>query len=208
MVASCKRAGVKLASLVSFEGEVEMSMTSSIGLGAGSAMTFEVKGDKVRTQTGMLGASMVTISDASAKKTWLLNNVAHTYTEIDLSKPSTTPTITKSAAKANNTGRHDTVAGYPCDVWDVDDPSVGHTEVCVASGVRMFALGLSGPFAMFTREGDAWSEVMSKGFPIRIAMIDTHGTPVMKLEATRIEKKSLPDSDFEVPAGYTKTPSI
>jgi len=61
---------------------------------------------------------------------------------------------------------------------------------------------------LFTKGGDdAWSDVLSHGFPLRVTMRDASGKPLMNLEATRIEKKSIPDSELEVPAGYTKSKS-
>jgi outer membrane lipoprotein-sorting protein len=214
-LASCKLRGAglsKLASLVSFEGEIDMSIGMAVPStpGVASTIKLEIKGDKMRTETPGLG--FVNITDAGKKKTWLLEPTAHTYTEMDLSSATaataTAPT-TKSKATVVKTGRSDKVAGYSCDVYEVDDPSgaMSHTELCMASGLSMLAMGLTGPFAMFTKGNDAWSDVLSHGFPLRMIMRDASGAPLMKMEATKIEKKSLPDSEFEVPPGYTKTPS-
>jgi hypothetical protein len=109
------------------------------------------------------------------------------------------------------TGRSDKVAGYSCDVYAIDDATYSpvRTEVCTASGLSMLALGLSNPFSAFAGGNDVWSEILSHGFPLRIAMLDpTSGAPMMKMEATRIERKSIPDADMRVPTGYTKTPGV
>ncbi len=195
-----------LASLVSFEGEIDMKMESPIAPGVPVVTSFAIKGDKMRMEATAFGA-FVTITDAGAKKTWMLDKTGHTYTEIDLSALSTASTTsTKPKTKVTKTGKSDTVVGYKCEVYEVDD-ATGKTEVCVASGLSMLALGLSGPFSAFTSGGDGWSEVLSHGFPLRMVMRDPTGVPIMKMEASRVEKKSLPDSDFQVPAGYTKTAS-
>ncbi len=77
-----------LASLVTFEGEIEMSTTTGPTPipTPGFSVLFEMKGDKVRTESkGVAGlGSFVSITDASAKKTWTVDNAAHTYSEIDL----------------------------------------------------------------------------------------------------------------------------
>jgi hypothetical protein len=196
-----------LASLVAFEGEIDMSMTMAMAPTTGMTMTFEMKRTKMRTETkGLTASSYVTIADVETKKSWMLDPSAHTYMELDFAKTSSTKTATRTKTTARKLGRSDTVAGYACDLWEVDDVAM-RTEVCVASGLSMMALGLSGPFSMFTKGDDAWSEVLSRGFPLRIAMSDPSGKPIMKMEATRIDKKSLPDSEFEIPAGYTKTAS-
>ena len=207
-VTSCKVKGLgALASLVAFEGEIDMSMTMAMAPATGMTASFEMKGMKMRTETKGLG-SFVSITDAEAKKSWTIDNTAHTYTEIDLAKLSSTPSVpgVKSTAKARNLGRSDKVAGYSCDLWEVADTTMT-TELCLASGLSMLALGLSGPFSMFAKGDDAWSQVLSHGFPLRMVMSDPSGRPMMKMEASRIDKKSIPDSEFTVPAGYTKMPS-
>jgi len=199
-----------LASLVSFEGDIEMSMDYGTLVPGASlpaiTTTFTIKGDKIRVQSKGL-AGFVTISDMSAKKTWMLDSSAHTYTEIDMAALSATTASAKPPAKVKKTGRTDKVAGYACDVYELDDATM-RTETCVASGLSMMALGLSGPFGAFTKGNDGWSEVLSHGFPLRITMLDASGKPMMKMEATRIDKKSVPDADMRVPPGYTKTPSM
>ncbi len=209
-----------LATLVSFEGEIEMRSRSASGaLGSvGVATVFKIKGPKMRTEMSALGVDYVSITDMAAKKTTTLDNKMHTYTESDLSaKPSTAASKPKSTTKVVATNRHDTVAGYSCDVYEIDDTSkapgaAAPIEICVASGISMLAFGLSGPFSYFSNASsdDAWSQITSKGFPLRIAMRDASGAPLMTLEATRVEKKSEPDTLFEVPAGYRKmtTPSF
>ncbi len=199
-----------LASLVSFEGDIEMSM--SYGAIGGVALpplttTFTIKGDKIRVASKGI-AAFASITDMGAKKTWMLDDTAHTYTEIDLSAATAATSSPKAtpASKAVNTGRTDKVAGYTCDVYEIHDAS-SRTEACMASGISMIALGLSGPFSAFSKGNDAWSQLLSHGFPLRIAVLDPSGAPVMKMEAVRVEKKSVPDADMRVPAGYTKTAS-
>lgn len=205
---SCKR----LATAVSFEGEIEMSMSAGPtvpGLAMTTVMT--IKGDKIRTEMkGMM--SYVSITDMGAKKSWVLETTGHTYSEIDLSKTTTPPSTTpKPAAKVVKTGRTDKIAGYSCDVYAIDDPATSmHLEACSASGINLIAFGMSNPFGMLAKGGgneDVLTQLVSHGFPLRIAYLDASGAPMMKMEATRVEKKSVPDSEFTVPTGYTKTAS-
>ena len=204
-VTSCKNGVGALASLVAFEGKIDMTVTMPISPTSTLMTSYEVKGKKIRTETkGVIG--VVNITDTDAKKSWLIDDAARTYYEIDLEKAIATSKATAATSKARSLGKSDKVAGYSCDLWEVADTTM-RAEVCVASGLSMIALGLSGPFSMFAKGGDAWSEVMSRGFPLRMVMSDASGAVMMKMEATRIEKKSLPDSEFQVPAGYTKTAS-
>jgi hypothetical protein len=44
-----------------------------------------------------------------------------------------------------------------------------------------------------------------QGFPIRLALRGGGGKTVSMMELVRFEKKSLPASLFEIPAGYSRT---
>jgi len=225
LIASCKLHGSSgadagssgglfstLATLVSFEGEIEMKTKSGAG-SFGVATVFKIKGSKMRTELSALGTDYVSIMDMEGKKSISLDTKGHTYTETDLSAASAAAkTKPKSTTKVVATNRKDVVAGYTCEIYEIQDlagaggPPV---EICVASGISMVAFGLSGPFSYFSKGGndDAWGAVMSHGFPLRITMRDPKGAPIMTLEATRVEKKTEPDALFEVPAGYTKAPA-
>jgi len=189
LVASCKLH--ELASVVSFEGEIEMST------GIGTA-TMKIKGAKVRSETS--GLAVVSIVDADAKKAWSLDPAARTYSEMNLAPPP------KSHASSTlvKTARSDVVAGRSCDVYEIHDGHAVVADVCAASGLGMMAMGLGGPFSSLASGDDAWSEAYAHGFPLRIVLRDPKGAPLVKIEATRIERKSVPDSDFQIPAGYTK----
>lgn len=204
-----------LASLVGFEGEIDFSITmpglalGSAKGGAGPATTLKMKGQRMRMEfggiTGMgAGASGATIVDGGAKKTYTLMPATKQYVETDLSALPATSVATPKAT-ATNTGRTDRVAGYACDLWTISSPaSKLDSELCVAHGLTFLAMGV-GPFAALGAGGDAWGDALDGGgFPLRMRVFDAPGHEMMRLEATRVEKKSEPDSLFEIPAGYTK----
>jgi hypothetical protein len=225
VVASCKLRGAAasdagtsgrgvfsaLAALVSFEGEIEMRTKGGSGAFTGFATVFRIKGPKLRSEMSALGTDYVNISDMETKKSLSLDTKRRTYTETDLSASKTS---SRSTTKAVATGRTDRVAGYACDVYEIEDTSAPGTppaEICVASGISTVAFGLSGPFSYFTNrsnDDDAWGAALSHGFPLRITLRDPKGSPVMTLEATRVDKKDEPDSLFEAPAGYAKMPPL
>jgi hypothetical protein len=60
-----------------------------------------------------------------------------------------------------------------------------------------------GPFAKLGADSE-WGDALKEGFPLRMESYDATGALSVKMEATRIEKKSESDSDFEIPAGYKK----
>ena len=198
MLVSCKR----LARAVSFEGEIEMGMSSSLVPGPAMTTVVTMKGDRVRTE--WKGTGTATIMDGSSKKTYVLDPSSKSYTEIDLSAATVAAKTSKAAPpKVTKMGKSDTVAGYPCEVYVVED-STSRIEVCAATGMSLLAFGLTNPFATFMGNDDSWASVFSKGFPLRVAVRDPSGAPLMKIEATRVDRKSIPDSEFEIPAGFTK----
>ena len=205
---ACKLKG-SLTSLVAFEGEIDMTTTSSLGAGGAPivmSQSFAMKGTKLRTESKTV-ASYALIVDTETKKLWMVDDAARTYMDVDVAKMTApSASTTKPAATAKRLGKTDRVAGYACDEWEITAAGA-RTEYCIATGLSLSALGASGPFAMFSRDGDAANEVLSHGFPLRMIMSDASGKPMMKMEATRIEKKSLPDAEFQIPPGYTKTPS-
>lgn len=197
-----------LASLVGFEGEIDMSIGMP-GLGGSSKITttLKLKGEKMRMEYGgMLGSAGSVIYDADAKKTYMLMPATHQYTETDLTKlPSSTPSPSTPKPVAKKTGTTDRIAGYECENWVITTPgSPSVSELCVSHGLTFYAMGF-GPFASLGSGGEAFGGALDGGgFPLRMRILDASGKETMRMEATRIEKKTEPDSEFEIPAGYTK----
>ena len=101
------------------------------------------------------------------------------------------------------------VAGIACQRALLTSSKGDQIEVCVTK-----EFGASGDWiaAMNRREHSAGSWIQAlkekglEGFPVRWSMRRKGATePFMTMELTRLEKKSLPASLFEVPAGYRKT---
>jgi hypothetical protein len=199
-----------LASLVGFEGEIDLAIVMPGLSGSAITTTLKLKGKKMRMDYGGSGAlaamSMGIIYDGETKKSYTLMPASHTYTETDLSKlPASTPPPAGPKPVAKKTGTTDKIAGYECENWIVATPgSPNANELCVAHGLTFYAMGF-GPFASFG-SGDTWGGALDGGgFPLRMRMLDASGKETMRMEATRIERKSEPDSEFEVPKGFTKT---
>jgi len=116
--------------------------------------------------------------------------------------------------KVTSTGKTETVAGLSCEHWLIGDK----TDVCMAKGLGYFGGGGAGgvldklknlalrdkikaqldanpEFAKFLEGG---------AFPLKMANIE-NGQPKTIMEVTGVERKSLDDSLFTVPADYKKT---
>lgn len=206
-----------LTSLIGFEGEIDMGITFGTMPGASSmAMTInmKLKGDKVRMDVSMpnmpsmAGMTGATIMDAGKKKSWTLMPTTKEYMETDLD-PAAKPTVPAPPPGpkpiVTKTGRTDKIAGFSCDIITVTHP--GHAgserqELCVSKGLTFLGMGV-GPFSKLGADSE-WGDALKDGFPLRIESYDASGALSMKMEATRIEKKSESDSDFEIPTGYKK----
>ncbi len=110
--------------------------------------------------------------------------------------------------EVTNTGEKKTVSGYPCTKYIVKQDGKDVSTLWVTREVKGFESvrkdweNLSKRLMSLNRM-TAMVEAYQKieGFPME--------TEVMQMTATvtKVEKKSVPASEFEIPAGYTKTKS-
>ena len=96
------------------------------------------------------------------------------------------------------TGKLDKVAGYSCEIWQVTDRT-SSTELCVASEAAPW-FGDAIP-KLPSDYGWATELMDGKHFPLRVVSFKGK-TESLRLELTRIEKKTLDAALFEPPAGY------
>jgi len=179
-----------------FEGEITMTSTDPSKPPA-KTITYSVKGTKIRfdapDSAGPMSGGYV-IFETTAKKMTAVNDVKKTAMVMDVAAmqgltgappPGPKPTIDK-------TGKNETIAGYSCEDWKVTEPNGEHADVCVAKGISFPAMGRHG----------GWLSSLEDGFPLRAVSYDSAGKEKSRMEVTKIEKKSIDDAKFQVPAGY------
>lgn len=220
--ASPAGSGAGLSILSGFEGEIDVVAKGGMGgkNGAPQNLAVLVKSDKVRLDipeglgekggpSGAGGKSWV-IYDAPAKKLMMVNDAQKQAIVLDLNqkdalkmsplgggKPgagsSPPPKITK-------TGKKDSVAGYTCEEWEISNDKNEKGTLCVASeGASWFHL----PSLGLPTEHAWMSELLDgKHFPLRFVDLGTENKEKGRIEVTKIDKKALQPSQFEVPAGY------
>jgi hypothetical protein len=119
--------------------------------------------------------------------------------------------------KVSSTGKTETIAGFKCQYWLFGEKQ--DTEVCLANGLGYFAstAGSSGGIleklknlalrdkikAQLDANPEFAKFVEGGAFPLKIAEIE-NGQSKTVMEVTRVERKSLDDSLFNVPADYKK----
>jgi len=206
-----------LAFLGGFEGEIDGFTKDSKGTQV--PIVLDIKASKVRFEIpehmtkGMpLGEKAYVVFDPSAKKMWVVSDAQKQAIVIDLNTSGKTlqgfgpPGAHGPGApsgpppKVTKTGKFDTVAGYKCENWDI---SSDHKEgtVCVADqGASWLSIPMTG---IPTEQAWMLELLDGKHFPLRFVGYAKDGTTEeTHIEVTKIDKKPLADTLFQVPAGY------
>lgn len=203
-----------------FEGEITMKMTpANPKAGPQQTIVFGIKKPKYRMDMSPTqGPQGSVILDLPTKKGWLLMHPKKMAMELDLEKmkngggfpglpgtPKGVPTAApKTPPTVEKTGKKETIAGYGCEVWIVTSEGK-KGEACVADGlswIDMSDVGMGSPeiaVAAIASEGNR--------FPLRVISYDAKGAEELRMEAQKVEKKTLPPASFEPPADYARLPS-
>jgi hypothetical protein len=218
-----------LSSLLNgFEGEIDILVKETKPGTPPTPTTFSIfaKAGKLRFElpeklmgargATMLGAKAYIIFDSAAKKIYIVSDAQKQVMVIDLNKsgeqlkgfgggpsaphPGAPSTPQGPPTKITKTGKYDTVAGYKCENWDITRE---HREgtVCVAQeGISWFSIPMTG---IPTEHLWAVELLDGKHFPLRFVGYANDGTTEEnRIEVTKIDKHSLPDSEFTYPPTY------
>jgi len=159
-------------------------------------MTFSIKGDKFRTDVAEKGRKGSMIMDMKSKKMIILMPDEKKYMEMSLDGKMGQGKA-KNAGKLVKTGKTETIAGYKAEEWAYE----GGKDKLSIWGTK----DLGGWTPMNSPEGgkgpqfDIPAELKDGSFFMLRVSGDKGG-----MEATKVEKKSLEASLFEVPSGYAK----
>lgn len=197
-------AGCSGHSLKSFEGHVTMHTT--MAKGEPHDMVVGTKGDKLRfDMNGPHGEATHAVYDPKSNQVLVFLDSQKKYLNLDFSSPSAAPNTNPSTSSITNVGTKKTIAGYDCIQWSVKDTKGHHSDVCLAQGIAFFDPARVRPGGAQQPESPLAKEFREhKSFPLQSIEYDADGKEVSRMEVTKIEKASLPDTDFAVPSGYTK----
>lgn len=193
-----------------FEGKVTQTITAAKG--APQTLNYAMKGQKLRTDITADGQEMSSIMDLAKLEILMLMPEQKMYMVMPIKKPveQAVEKAGASTAEVEVTGKTETILGYKCSQILVKDKGTV-TEMWVADGLGTF-MGMGnggggGPFGGGRKANAAkWEEALKGkgGFPLRVITRDAKGKQSFKMEATKIEPGSLPDSLFAPPADYQK----
>jgi hypothetical protein len=207
-----------------FEGVIQMTITLPQGK---ADATYYLKPGHARIEskaTEMPDSEMVMLWDGPAGKMTALMVAQKAYRTVDASAMQQGSKNSPSGAgadhafpKLTDTGRQETIAGYPCEHWLVGDVQV--IDMCVAKGLGSFGGGpLQGPLGnLLSPKSDSdlasnpeLAKLIEGGaFPLKSTMT-SNGKMTFTMEATAIKRQKVDDSKFSVPADYKefKMPSM
>jgi hypothetical protein len=205
-----KTAGLMLAMLgvaalghaESFEGVAHFK-NSMIG-GRSSDFEYFIKGDKARMEVegeAHGGGKAVIIMDQSAKRMQMLMPAQKMAMEFPMGDASDAVKERMKEGNIVRSGKTKTILGYTAEQL-IAKSDEGETEIWGAKGMGFFG-GLHG------RPGTgapAWAQDLQKQgfFPLLVIHKDAKGQERGRMEATKIEKRSLADDLFTVPADFKK----
>ncbi|QOI98766.1 MAG: DUF4412 domain-containing protein [Flammeovirgaceae bacterium] len=154
-------------------------------------MITKVKGKNTRSEMG----TTVFIYRGDQDKTWSVDTETKTYSEIK-STPVETANSKLSVTKTTETA---TINGYNCTKYLMNAEGSGMPPqwIWVTKDIKDIDPALfkrSGNENLFVKEID--------GIPVKIEMNTPQGKITM--EMTELKRVKLPDSDFQIPAGYSK----
>jgi hypothetical protein len=223
--------GDGLALFDGFEGEIDITGKGDKPAEAPVSLAVLIKNGKIRADIpeslaksggGPLGANAkgYGILDSAAKKAYVVLDSSKQVIVIDLNKlgeqvkgltpPSPAPrpehgnTGPKEAPPTvTKTGKHDTVAGYKCENWDVASDHKEGTACVAQEGFSWLSLPMSALNGVPTAHLWMADLLDGKHFPLRFISYGPDGVKETgRVEVTKIDKKTLPDTDFVYPTTY------
>ena len=205
-------------------GAFEGRITSRTFIGGQPMETlYAIKGNRNRIETHFSedGAqTSVTLMDSTSSATTVLWPETKTYTTMNwvemaeemANEAREDPSIV--FPKVTSTGNTDTIAGFACRHWLIGDKQ--NLDVCMAKGLGFYGGGAGGVLdklkdpalrekakAQLDANPEFAKFVEGGAFPLKITAIE-NGQSKTLMEVTSVERKSLDDSLFTVPADYKK----
>jgi len=193
-----------------FEGVIESRNTSSDESASQQqyVMTIWVKGAMARITTSATQSSPAStmIYRSDLRLIWMLNEDNKSYSQVALEKAQdNTGEGKEEPAKLRRTGKSKKILGYACDQYIITQDDV-ETEIWGTKQLRDLSSSLARALGEeHTGQGEAWNDELTKlGVYPLAANSRIEGNVVEAQEVVKIDRRSLPEDLFTLPAGYKK----
>ena len=197
-----------------FEGEI----TSKTFMDDDTLETrYSIKGARNRIEALSAQDSAIVLMDSSSSSTTTLFPQAKSYVTMNWAEMAEEMAGEDSSIvfpKVTSTGETETIAGFTCRHWLIGDNQ--DLDVCMAKGLGYYGGGSGGILdklkdpalrekakAQLDANPEFAKFVEGGAFPLKMTLTE-NGQSKVVMEVTKIERKSLDDSLFTVPADYKK----
>jgi len=183
-----------------FEGVVTFQVDG--GPEGPQTMQYSIKGPKVRMDVSARGMEMFILYDGTAKTVDMVIPMQQMYTQRSVDNAQAMVDSAADKTKIVWTGNKETIAGYECEHANITDSRGQTTDVCLTKALGTFVQmngGMGGRGRGRGGMGGGWEGHIGQTFPLKVV---SNGK--VEMEVTKVEKKSLDDAIFSVPAGYRK----
>src|SRR5262245_48611794 len=197
-----------------FEGEI----TSRTFMDKDTMETrYAIKGARNRVESLSSQDGAIVLIDSSSSSTTMLFPQAKSYVTmswVEMAEEMAGDDSSLLFPKVTSTGGTETIAGFTCRHWMIGDNQ--DLDVCMAKGLGYYGGGSGGILdklkdptlrekakAQLDANPEFAKFVEGGAFPLKITAIE-NGQSRTVMEVTSIERKSLDDSLFTVPADYKK----
>jgi len=186
----------------SFEGVMTFRATGR----SVQEFTYSAKGDKVRMDLEPSpGVQMAMLIDTRSNSVTIVRDDAKMFFEMDMDQLKPPASESKAKISVTKTGKKETILGYECEQMLIEQEE-RRAELWVTKGLGRFVQVNLNPRAQSPLLKKLEEELIDQGyFPLRLATKNPTGNEETRMEVLKIEKKSLSDRLFAVPAGYQKT---
>lgn len=196
-----------------FEGKVHFKITAEKG--APKDMDYSLKNGLARIDVQTKETTASVIMDHPKQEVTILMPEQKMYLVQSIAgKGGATATAAVDAANPSfeKTGVTEKILGYACEKYLVKSND-GITELWATEELGAFlGFGPGGGGMMGGRRGggsaapQAWESALAgkNFFPLRVVSQNSSGKETTRIEATAVEKKTLPDTDFTPPADFKK----
>jgi len=184
-----------------FEGKVVIEATDN---GKTNELNYYAKGDLARMDISSARGNANIIFDKKNKKMLMVMPAMKMYMEFPLDKDfgGDNGKHEKSKQDFVKTGETKTINGYKCEKWIIKegDKTSDAWMTKDLGGFMFFQSPMGG------HEKQKWQEDIEKSgyFPMLVVEKDSDGNETGRFEVKSVEKKSLDDSFFAVPVGYSQ----
>jgi hypothetical protein len=194
-----------------FEGVIAYDVSMA---GMQMQITQMVKGKLIRQEMQGPMGQMVNLTDTESMVMTTLMPAQKMYMRMDLkamadqmaaqSGMQTPPQPKPEDFKP--TGQKETIAGHACEHYSYAQDDI-NLDICIAQGLGFVPMMSAGMNQGAAAQADIaeWKKRFPNGF-LPLGMNVTAQGQTMTMRATNIEKKSIADDLFKVPAGYTAMP--